>query len=154
MVKFKHALHGFDGPTGCLWAWWWHVWRGWRTSWCPQTDPPDMLRLPPTIQRENIIRRDQKSMTEALGKWFWTRRLKDKRSTALGSATQNPQLENTPARRQWQRSGNASRSWNPEQSHEPDAGTEACGSATLWTSGTDGSHEEPQFLDWGRKKRI
>ena len=37
-VRDVIVLRGFGGPTGCPWAWWWLAWRGWRTSWCLQTD--------------------------------------------------------------------------------------------------------------------
>ena len=38
VIHFMLALRGFGGPAECPWAWWWRAWRGWRTSWCLQTD--------------------------------------------------------------------------------------------------------------------
>ena len=29
----KHVHREYDEPIGYPLAWWWHVWRGWRTSW-------------------------------------------------------------------------------------------------------------------------
>ena len=34
--QLKRVLHGYVLPAGCPLAWWWHAWRGWRTSWCPR----------------------------------------------------------------------------------------------------------------------
>ena len=40
-----YARLWFSGPTESPWAWWWHAWRGWRTSWCLQTDQQGKPRL-------------------------------------------------------------------------------------------------------------
>ena len=48
----KLALLGFCVPIGCLWAWWWPSWRGWRTSWCLRKDQPSMPRRLPEGQRQ------------------------------------------------------------------------------------------------------
>ena len=41
--QLKHVLLWFCEPTGCLLAWWWLSWRGWRTSWYLQRDRPSRL---------------------------------------------------------------------------------------------------------------
>lgn len=46
-----------------------------------------------------------------------------------------------PAERQWQRTGNANRSWNPGRFLSPDVGMAIYGSATQWISGNDEFHE-------------
>ena len=87
VIHLMFALRGFGGPTECPWAWWWRAWRGWRTSWCLQTDQQ--------------------------GKPRW--------------------LLEEPLQRS---SGNADRSWNPEQFLAQDTGRTACESAARWISGT------------------
>ena len=46
-MRLKPSRHGYGGQAGCPWAWWSHAWRGWRTSWCPQTDQPSKPQMPP-----------------------------------------------------------------------------------------------------------
>lgn len=44
---FRIVRHECGEPIGYPWAWWWHAWRGWRTSWRPRRDSPSRLqRLP------------------------------------------------------------------------------------------------------------
>ena len=47
--RSKHVHLGFGEPVGCLLAWWWHVWRGWRTGWCLRRDRQGRLRWLPGV---------------------------------------------------------------------------------------------------------
>lgn len=44
-ARLKLSLHGSSWRVGCPWAWWWHVWHGWRTSLCPQRVQPSRPRM-------------------------------------------------------------------------------------------------------------
>lgn len=45
-LRLMHVLHGSSLPIGYPLAWWWHVWRGWRTSWCLRKVQPSKPQKP------------------------------------------------------------------------------------------------------------